>query len=1320
MMKLVELHVHTEDSQYDSVVKMEDLAKRLKELNCTKVSITEHGTLTSVDAAKQIFDNYQIEYVPGVEAYVRLFPTAPEGRCHLCLYAKDDIGYHAISKAVTKSFELMERKIPVMDEKILKTYFCVGAGHDHVIASSACISGVLANVLQINEHAEVKIKKIKNNLQKKYGKIELSTPSNETVKLLDEQIQLLEAEITQLEPIAEKKYGNKLRGIKKMEKDPDFQSLWDALQKEMQETEKAAARLKEVKAEKKTKKLQRTKANNEYKDQMKKFDKISDSIAKIKELENMKQNSDDLYELAKERALFYQKVFGAGNFYIELQNHHMEEEKRVFPILLKLAKELDIPVVATNDAHMVNGSEESRRARQLIRSMRYIESKKSGQMWQEEGVADKELYVKSEEELKEALLEIMSESDADIAIANRSRLLDNCHVELKFEEHYPKYPSEYSEESSEECLIRKANEGIAKYFPNGFDEEHQKRMETELSTMCSMGFADYHLIVQDYLNYARLLGKFDFRQLPDGFFEHIYDIPWLQKKSKGLLGIGVGPGRGSAVGSLVCYLLGITSVDPLKYGLLFERFLNPERISMPDIDVDFAIHLKPYVYNYVAHKYGADHVCHIMTKNTMQIKKSIDNCSKLLGDRLYGKTTYFDAPAKRLKAMIYDDKFPKESEVKQAFPNDKNILRIYQDAKLVVGTFVSYGMHAGGVVISDTKAVKEHVPLMLDPSGEWKTQCDMIQVEEKHGLLKMDFLGLRNLNIISNTLWMILETKGKKIDINTIPFEREVFESIYGEGNTNGVFQVESPGMKDMLRKAKPTCIEDIIILISMYRPGPMDYLPELLKVMSGMKRPEYLIPELKPILGNTYGAIVYQEQVMQIFQQLAGYSLGGADLVRRAMSKKKMDKLQKEEPAFLYGDESRGIIGCEKNGIPVEKAKILFDQMLEFAKYAFNKSHATAYAIVSYQTAWLKYHYPEEFLCVSMGYVDKKEARKSFLTDCQSLNIEVCLPNINSSKAEFSIKDGKILFGLSYVANVGTKASKIVEERKNNGKYTSFENFVSRTCISGNVLCNLIMTGAFDSFGVSRKILKEKAQTCDFIEAVKKIKDKKKILASEDLTERRRKNAENAIQSAICLLKIPKSFEQDDLLNNLIAEKEYLGIMLSGHPMDDYGTPNELCVTSLANVIPTNDAAIAGVITDLRILEGRKMAFFTLDSKEGTLPVCVFKRVFQSCRDLLVENQPVRITGKITTKEDNFNGENKLILEMITEKMKPLERKKRDIIVYGEPGKEHEIFNKLQKYLKNTGGSPLIYFNPTKGFIKTGMFVQNSILESDLNVEQR
>ena len=306
MMKLVELHIHTEDSQYDSVVKMEDLAKRLKELNCTKISITEHGTLTSVDVAKQIFDNYQIEYVPGVEAYVRLFPTAPERRCHLCLYAKDDIGYHAISKAVTKSFELMERKIPVMDEKILKTYFGVGAGHDHVIASSACISGVLANVLQINEHAEMKIKKIKNNLQKKYGKIELSTPSNETVKLLDEQIQLLEAKITQLEPIAEKKYGNKLRGIKKMEKDPNFQSLWDALQKEMQETEKAAARLKEVKAEKKTKKLQRTKANNEYKDQMKKFDKISDSIAKIKELENMKQNSDDLYELAKERALFYQ------------------------------------------------------------------------------------------------------------------------------------------------------------------------------------------------------------------------------------------------------------------------------------------------------------------------------------------------------------------------------------------------------------------------------------------------------------------------------------------------------------------------------------------------------------------------------------------------------------------------------------------------------------------------------------------------------------------------------------------------------------------------------------------------------------------------------------------------------------------------------------------------------------------------------------------------------------------------------------------------------------------------------------------------------
>ena len=1316
-----ELHFHTENSQFDSADSVEKMVKRAKELGVTQMAITEHGVLTSIDTFMSVCKEENIKPVAGVEAYVQ-FTDAAEEKCHMCLYAKDYIGYQAIGMAVTDSFSNMYRKTPIMNEAILKKYFGKGSkGYGHVITSSACISGIICKIFQTNQVLEKKANKLSDALKKLDYKPADDTP----VKELENKIQIITDRINELTPISKRTFKNKEKALQSLNGD-DLKAMQSQLEVEKEETKTAVVEISKLKDEKSNLRKKLTQANKIYKKEVEIENKATFTLKELEEIKSKMLSKEEQQKKANDRVNMLTNLFGEGNFYLEIQYHRMPEETVIMPIIAKMAMDHSIPIVATNDAHMAYPGENNVRARQIMRSLRFISSKKAGMLWQEAGVADKELYIKSQEELKEILCEIIPETIVEKAIIGRKELLDQCNLEIPKENHFPKFTSEIPGETSEDCLIRKVKEGIMQKFPAGLSKEYQERVKKELQIMCDMGYADYHLIVQDYVEYARLIGKFDLENLPDGFEKYKFDKKWLKEKSKNLIGIGVGPGRGSAVGSLVCYLLGITNVDPMKYDLFFERFLNPERVSMPDIDIDFPINIREYIFDYVAWKYGSDNVCHIMTKGLQKARKAIDNCSKLLGDRYHGDTTHFSDLASKLKDMIEDDELPQRTAVMEKFPDNQIALRIYDDACLVKDTFVSYGMHAAGVVISDGAPVKSYIPLMKDTkAGLLKTQCDMVQVEECHHLLKMDFLGLRNLNIITDTLRMIEKNHGEKIDIFSIPFEKEVFHSIYASGFTNSVFQVESQGMKQTMRRANPQNISDIIILVSMYRPGPMDFLDDLIEVMNGKKKASYLIPQLKPILEETYGSIVYQEQVMQIFQQLAEYSLGGADLVRRAMSKKKADKLAKEEKAFIYGDAKRGIKGCIGNGISEKDAKTIFDQMTDFAKYAFNKSHATAYSIVSYQTAWLKYHYPHEYIAVCFSY-SEKEKRKGLLDDCNMLHIAFKNPDINKSEVNFSVKDGSIYFGLKDIQKVATKSKIIIDERNQHGEYKSLADFVYRTGIRRDCLKNLINAGAFDHImSCSRKAMIEQADLFD--DLIKTVQDKKKILKEENLTAKRKENALKALNNLKDTLESSYiSDEKDDIVEKLLNEKEAIGLMLSGHISDNYGSEKDNNCMKLSEVVPCKVGSVMGVISDLRIVnrkaDGKRMAFFTLDMPDGDINVCCFAKEYEQFSNIIAENNVLKITGEISEKVDEFQsnkeeGEIVKIMQIIVKKAVKLNPIKNKIVVYGNEKDKNswqEFRNRLSEY-EREDGYPLILFNmQINRFQNTQLFVSKEILHSN------
>lgn len=1304
-------HTHCEDSRFDSAANVDEIFARAKTMGAKAVAITDHGTLTVVEAAKQASAKYGVNYIPGTEAYYKDTTVDVDRRMHLILLAKDIEGYNAISLAVTKSNANMDgHDFPRMTDAILEECFGKGSkGHGHVIATSACMGGVIASVLLMNDTVQKEIDKLvvkKSKLNNPESPAYLSACKK--VEEIKEELNSISEILPNLIKLSKTPFVKKEKTLKTFEGTSEYECKKAELDAEKTRCAEATKEVEALKNRRTTLKLEEKRLLEGIKPVLKDTEKYFAITEKIETLKKGIFSTEELYQKAIAQTQKFVNLFGKDNFYCELQNHGIKEEAIVMPIIAKIAEELNLPVIAADDAHMISNSPDEIKARQLIRSLRFNK-------WEEIDAADAEMYMKSNKELATALEKILPAHTVNQAIKNIKTVVDSCNVIFKSEPHYPKFHSKTTTEDAVSRLRRLSREGISWRYPNPKDWtiEHEERLEYELDIITKLGFCDYLCIVEDFLRYGRLLGKIDLND--PRYLADPYNMDLLTELAKDRVGLGIGPGRGSAVGSIVCYLVGITGVDPMKYGLIFERFLNVERVTMPDIDSDFKTDIRDRALDYVKHVYGKDAVCCIMTRGTQAAKASIRNTARLLGSEKYNDTAHFlslgDAISKKIPSKIGIKLNDCYEDLLKEFGSNSDAVEIINNAKLIEGTFINVGMHAAGVIIADNGDVKQYVPLMWNKDKEqWMTQCEKDPCEAI-GLLKMDFLGLRNLNIITETLIRIKENTGKSIDIEKVPFEREVFAKIFATGNTNSVFQFESGGMKKMLRQFQPESIEDIILLVAAYRPGPMQYLDSIIAVKHGRQKPDYVIPEMESILGQTYGYPVYQEQIMQIFNKFAGFSLGESDIIRRYMSKKKTEKFAAYKDKFIDGIVSRG-------ANPV-KAEEFWSQLVEFSKYAFNKSHAAAYAVVAYYTAYLKLHYPAEYLCSVMNDT-KFEKLGGLITDCKGFGIPVYPADINYSEEKFSTKKGGIVVGLGLVKAVGNSAESIILNRQTEGPYKSFADFMLRTSCKKDVAESLAYAGAFDAFSNNRQALVEVVS--DYTDVVKKIKAKKTVIESEYDKDNKKEVAKveraqvalNTLMSTLNNISI-NSHSQENYLVRLANEKDRVGTFVSGHPLDTYGQPSDFNCTAISDLDVGKNVAIMGVITNLRIVQrksdGADLAFFTLEDQTGTIDINCFTATYADYKNLIAEDAVVVINGACIEDVDNITDET--VLKINAKSLKTIKVKKNRIIVeVASPMDWHDnVYDKIKPYRDNNGVELIVFDKMNGCFRNTNLLVNHEIL---------
>ena len=917
-----------------------------------------------------------------------------------------------------------------------------------------------------------------------------------------------------------------------------------------------------------------------------------------------------MYEDAKKAALRYQDIFGKGNFFLELQDHGIPEQQNVNQQLLKMHRETGIELVATNDVHYTLA--EDAQPHDVLLCLQTGKKLADEDRMRYEGG---QYYVKSPEEM-ERLFPYAPE-----ALENTHKIAQRCHVEIEFGvTKLPKFdvPEGYTSwEYLNELCFRGLEE---RYQP--VTEELKERLNYELSTIRNMGYVDYFLIVWDFIKYAR---------------DH---------------DIMVGPGRGSAAGSLVAYTLGITQLDPIRYDLLFERFLNPERVSMPDIDVDFCFERRQEVIDYVRRKYGDDCVVQIVTFGTLAARGVIRDVGRVM-DLPYAQVDTIAKMIPQELNITIDKALQMNPELKKVYEDQKEIHDLIDTAKRLEGLPRHTSMHAAGVVISQ-KDVSEYVPLSRASDGSIVTQFTMTTLEEL-GLLKMDFLGLRTLTVIQNAVHLIEQDAGVKLDMQHIDYnDKKVLDSL-GTGRSDGVFQLESAGMKNFMKELKPQSLEDVIAGISLYRPGPMDFIPQYIR---GKNRPDtikYDCPQLEPILKPTYGCIVYQEQVMQIVRNLAGYTLGRSDLVRRAMSKKKAAVMEKERQNFVYGNEAEGVPGCIANGISEQTANKIYDDMIDFAKYAFNKSHAAAYAVVSYQTAFLKYYYPVEFMAALMTSVIEMPTKVAeYIQVCRQMNIKILPPDVNRGAYGFSVDNGAIRYGLSAIKSVGRPViNALVEEREVNGEYRSLKNFIERLTgtVNKRAIENFIKAGALDCLeGNRRQKMLVYSQIVDSIAQEKKNSFAGQMSLFDLVSDEEKKEYE---------IRMPDVEEYDKEMI-LAFEKDVLGIYLSGHPLERYRNIMEKMISAkttdfqpdeesgIPKVYDGQKVIIGGMITEKTIKYTRNnkvMAFLTVEDLLGTVEIVVFPRDYEKWQSMLNEDARVFVQGRVNAEDDKPS---KLILEKV------------------------------------------------------------------------
>ena len=981
-----------------------------------------------------------------------------------------------------------------------------------------------------------------------------------------------------------------------------------------------------------------------------------------------------MYEEAKDRALEYQEIFGKGNYFLELQDHGIPDQQLVNQQLMKLSQETGIELVATNDVHYTYADDE--KAHDILLCIQTGKKLSDENRMRYEGG---QYYVKSEEEMA-ALFPYARQ-----ALENTQKIADRCSVEIEFGvTKLPKYdvPEGYT---SWEYLQKLCYEGLDQRYriPS---QELKDRLAYELDTIRHMGYVDYFLIVWDFIKYAK---------------DH---------------GIAVGPGRGSAAGSIVSYCLGITTIDPIHYQLLFERFLNPERVSMPDIDVDFCYERRQEVIDYVTRKYGKDCVAQIVTFGTLAARGVIRDVGRVM-DLPYA---YVDSIAKMIPqelGITIDKALQMNPELRKLYESDETVTHLIDMAKRLEGLPRHCSMHAAGVVICQ-KPVEEYVPLSRAADGTITTQFIMTTLEEL-GLLKMDFLGLRTLTVIQNAV-QLARKKQPDLQIDKIDYDDKAVLDYIGTGKTEGIFQLESGGMKNFMKELQPHSLEDVIAGISLYRPGPMDFIPQYIRGKNDRSSITYDCPQLEPILAPTYGCIVYQEQVMQIVRDLAGYTLGRSDLLRRAMSKKKAAVMEKERKTFVYGDEETGVPGCIKNGIDEQTANKIYDEMIDFAKYAFNKSHAAAYAVVSYQTAWLKYYYPVEYMAALMtSVIDNPTKVAEYIYVCRQMGIRILPPDINKGEADFSVDGGDIRYGLAAIKSIGRPVIRaIVNDRKELGEFRNLEDFItrisSRELMNKRLVENLIKAGALDVLGGTRKqFMSIYIQIVDHMQQEKKNSMVGQMSLFDVVSEEQKEEFQ---------IRMPDvgEYTKENLLG---FEKEVLGVYVSGHPLEPYeeewrkvisATTADFQVDPEVGYTKVRDGAreiIGGIIVEKTVKHtktNQMMAFLTVEDLFGTVEVVVFPRDYEKYRQYLEEDNKIFVKGRVSEEDDKAS-------KLICEKILPFGQKKKELwiqfpdketyleeeaITYGyladsEGNDEVVIYCEKEKIVKKLPANKNISINP-------------------------
>ena len=933
-------------------------------------------------------------------------------------------------------------------------------------------------------------------------------------------------------------------------------------------------------------------------------------------------------EEARMAARKYEACFGKGNYFLELQDHGIPEQRTVNMELVQMSRELDIPLVTTNDVHYTYA--EDAIPHDILLCLQTGKKLADEDRMRYEGG---QYYVKSEEEMK-GLFPYAWE-----AVENTQRIADRCNVEIEFGvTKLPKYDVPEGHDSWS-YLNKLCDDGLAERYGDGDQpagetgQTLRERLDYELGVIQRMGYVDYFLIVWDFINYAK---------------EH---------------GIPVGPGRGSAAGSIVAYCLKITNIDPIHYNLLFERFLNPERVSMPDIDVDFCFERRQEVIDYVGRKYGNDKVVQIVTFGTLAAKGVIRDVGRVM-DLPYA---FVDSIAKMVPNELnitLSRALEMNPEFRKLYQEDEQVHHLIDMCKRLEGLPRHTSMHAAGVVICQ-KSADEFVPLSRGSDGSIVTQFTMTTLEEL-GLLKMDFLGLRTLTVIHDAVKFIENTTGRHIDVDAIDYNDPKVLASIGTGRTEGVFQLESAGMKSFMKELRPQSLEDIIAGISLYRPGPMDFIPQYIK---GKNHPElitYECPQLKPILAPTYGCIVYQEQVMQIVRDLAGYSLGRSDLVRRAMSKKKGDVMQRERQNFVYGNEEEGIPGCVKNGIDEKVANKIYDEMIDFAKYAFNKSHAAAYAVVSYQTAYLKYYYPVEYMAALMtSVIDNPGKVAEYIYTCRQMGISILPPDINRGVGDFSVDNGNIRYGLAAIKGVGRPViEQIIRDREEHGTFRDLKDFLERLSgkeVNKRAVENFIKSGAFDSLkGTRKQFMIIYVQIMDQVAQNKKNSLAGQMSLFDIVDDEQKKEFEVTLPDV-------GEYQKETML---AFEKEVLGVYISGHPLEEYEEKwrKSISATTLdfqldeetgrTKVRDGSREIIGGMITSKTIKYTKKnqtMAFITVEDLLGTVEVVIFPQSYEKSQQYLQEDSKVFVRGRVSEEDDNAS-------KLICEEVIPFEMTKKEL----------------------------------------------------------